>query len=268
VTQTLALIQPWIDYVPKRQRRLGLFIFLALLAHLVTFFFIRLDTTRAELRHQSRIHVTMENRQAAVSSSPAGNDFWDRLADPRLYLLPLHPFSDATSGDHTLDFIAINSNIGSPEMPPPAQAANYQFIHEVVSPLDQRAAAALTPQRQPFSYDETPPAVAAKTAWQWDRTLVQRRPANEAELPSPVSDTELGATELRVAVDAHGTVAYVLLEQSCQKPELDQQAILAARKTRFQPVDTAGLLWGRATIFWHYTPTPRKEVVPTPPSGP
>lgn len=64
VAQTLALLQPWIDYVPQQQRRLGLFIFLALLVHLAAFFFIRIDTTRAELRRQPRTHVTVENASA------------------------------------------------------------------------------------------------------------------------------------------------------------------------------------------------------------
>ncbi|MDB4793443.1 hypothetical protein OAG63_00245, partial [Methylacidiphilales bacterium] len=102
VAQTLALLQPWIDYVPQPQRRLGLFIFLALAAHVAMFFFIRIDSTRAELRHQARIHVTVENRQAAADQSLSaetepGNDFWDRLTDPRLFLMPLQPFSIPSS---------------------------------------------------------------------------------------------------------------------------------------------------------------------------
>jgi TonB family protein len=86
------------------------------------------------------------------------------------------------------------------------------------------------------------------------------------DLPSPVSDTDLKQTVLRVAVGPDGTVEHVLLEQPCQQPELDQQAILATRKVRFAAGDQPGLLWGRATIFWHYTAKPREEVVPTPPT--
>jgi TonB family protein len=87
-----------------------------------------------------------------------------------------------------------------------------------------------------------------------------------AALASPVSDTDLSPTELRVAVDPSGTVRNVLLEATCQKPELDQQAILAARKVRFRPSSVQpGLDWGRLTIFWHATapPTPPPPV-PTP----
>jgi len=268
LAQTLALIQPWIDYVPKRQRQLGLFIFLAFLAHVATFFFIRIDTTRAEMRHQPRIHVTMENGQAASSEIQSIDSFWDRLTDPRLFLLPLQPFSTASSDDHSLDFATLNSNIGPSELPVLAQVGDYQFIHQVVSPLEQRVAATLHPQRQPFSYDETPLVLTTKTTWQWDGPLGERQPAGVPELPSPISDTDLSPTELRMAVNADGVVKYVLLEQSCQKPELDQQAILAARKIRFRSSDQTGLLWGRSTIFWHYTAKPREEVVPTPPSAP
>ncbi len=268
VAQTLALLQPWIDYVPKRQRRLGLFIFLALMLHVAMFFFIRIDTTHAELRRQARIHVTMENRQTATPEVQSGDAFWDRLTDPRLFILPLQPFPITTSDDHSLDFTIINSNIGPSELPPPAQVENYQFMHQVIPPIEQRVGTTLNPQRQPFSYDDTPVAVATKTTWQWDGPLAQRQPSGIPDLPSPISDTDLNPTELRVALGADGTVQHVLIEQTCQKPELDQQAILAARKIRFLPSDQPGLLWGRITIFWHYAAKPREEVVPTPPSAP
>jgi TonB family protein len=101
-----------------------------------------------------------------------------------------------------------------------------------------------------------------------DPALALRQSAAAPDLPSPVSDTDLNPTELRVAVDAQGTVQHVMLEESCQKPELDQQAILAARKLRFHPAAQLGLAWGRVTIFWHCTAPPREEVVPTPPTPP
>ena len=268
LAQTLALLQPWIDYVPKRQRQIGLFIFLALIAHVATFFFIRIDTTRAELRHQPRTHVTMENGPTASSEIQSTDNFWDRLTDPRLFILPLQPFAIASADDHSHDFTVINSNIGPSDFPPLAQAGDFQFIRQVIPPLEQRVTATMQPQRQPFSYDETPPAHSTKTTWQWEGPLAQRGPTGVPELPSPISDADLSPTELRIAVNGSGAVKYVLLEQTSQKPELDQQAILAARKIRFQPSDQPGLLWGRSTVFWHYTAKPREEIVPTPPSAP
>src|SRR5271170_5284152 len=115
VAQTLALLQPWIDYVPQQQRRLGLFIFLALLVHLATFFFIRIDTTRAELRHQTRTHVSVEYPQAVAVNGAPGDDLWDRLTDPRLFLLPLNPLASLASDEPPLD---LDSNLGSGELPP------------------------------------------------------------------------------------------------------------------------------------------------------
>jgi hypothetical protein len=271
VAQTLALLQPWIDYVPQQQRRLGLFIFLALLVHLIAFFFIRIDTSRAELRHLTRTHITVEYPQAVSVSGQPGDEFWDRLTDPRLFLLPSRPLASLAAEEPPLD---LNSNIGSGELPPPAPPENYRATRPIVTPLEQRVGEAMRPPRQPFSYDETPPAIAAQTTWRWDAALDARRPEGLPDLPSPISDTDLSPTKLRVAVGPGGAVEHVFVEQSCGDQgasiakDLDQQAVLAARKIRFMPTDQPGLLWGRITVFWHYSAKPREEVVPTPPSGP
>ena len=93
-------------------------------------------------------------------------------------------------------------------------------------------------------------------------------PAGVPELPSPVSDTEINPTRLRVAVTPDGSVSDVLLDQSSQKPELDQQAILATQKVRFQPTNAPGLAWGLVTIAWYYTPKPQEVVPPPAPLAP
>jgi hypothetical protein len=267
VAQTLAKLHPWIDFVPQQQRRLGLFIFLALLAHLTAFFFIRIDSTRAEMRHEPRTHVTMENGPLPAGAGGA-DAFWDTLTDPRLFLLPVGPLDRFSSDEPPIDLAAINPSLGTPRLPAPAPGANSPFTSPPPVPLAQQVAAEMQPPRQPFSYDETPPVLATKTTWEWDPTLARRQPSNEPALPSPVSDTDLSPTELRVALSPDGVVQHVLLEETCQKPELDQQAILAVRKVLFRSSDRAGLQWGRVTIFWHYTPTPVEVVVPTPPAPP
>jgi hypothetical protein len=270
VAQTLALLQPWIEYVPQRQRRLGRFIFIALLVHIAVFYFIRIDTTRAELRHATRIHVSVESPQAlAVDGAPADN-FWDRLTDPRLFLLPLKPLASFTTDQPSLD---LNSNLGTRDLPAAAAPEAYRTARATVAPLDQRIGDAMQPPRRPFHYEEKPPAVAAQTAWQWDAALAARQPMGVPVLPSPISDTDLTPTVLSVAVNAGGSVEHVMVEQSCGgdlgapiAKDLNQLAVLAARKTRFQPTTQPGLQWGRMTVFWHYTAKPREEVVPTPPS--
>jgi hypothetical protein len=272
VTQTLALLQPWIDYVPRQQRRLGLFIFLALLANVAFFFFIRIYTTRAALQHQVRPHVTVENPQTTSTEITSGDDFWDRLTDPRLFLLPLQP--NAGPAGPEIDFTAVNPSTGPAELPAPAVPEDYRFAPTTVTPLPQQAEEAMRPPRQPFYYDETPPVLANVTTWKLDEALAARAPSHLPDLPSPISDTDLNPTELFVAVGPDGSVEHVLVEQSCGNmgasiaKGLDQQAVLAARKIRFKPVDQAGLVWGRLTVFWHYSAKPREEVVPTPPSGP
>ena len=269
VAQTLALLQPWIDYVPQQQRRLGIFIFVALLIHLATFFFIRIDTTRAELRHQTRTHVTVEYPQAIAVNGEPGDDFFDRLTDPRIFLLPLNPLASLASDEPPLD---LDSNLGSRELPPPAAPEDYRAAQPISASLDQRVLEAMRPPRQPFFYDETPPAIAARTTWQWYGILAGRQPAGVPDLPSPISDTDLSPTVLSVGVGSSGAVEHVLVEQSCgdqgaaSGTDLDQQAVLAARKIRFKPADKPGLAWGRVTVFWRYSAKPREEVVPTPPS--
>lgn len=267
VAQTIALLQPWIDYVPKQQRRLGLFIFLAFLAHLTMFFFIRIDTTRAELRRQPRPHVTVENMETSPVVGQSSDDFWDRLTDPRLFLLPQQPLATLASDEPAHDFNAPNSDLGTRELPPPAIPVGFQFAHPVVVPLEQRVNDALNPPRQPFVYAESARPIATATTWQWEDALVQRQPAGVAALPLPISDTDLSPTELRVAVNPGGGVEYVLVERSSGRLDLDQLAVLAARKVRFHSTDDSGLLWGGVTIFWHYSATPREEVVPTPTTG-
>jgi TonB family protein len=267
VAQTLALLNNWIDYVPRQQKRLGIFIFLAALVHLATFFFVRIDTTRSELRHQRRTQVTLEN--ASGSDASAANPeaaFWDRLADPRLYVLPL-PERAATPAPAVADeFTAMDFHPVA--LPAPAEIGNYPFLNNSLAPLPERVQAAMQPERQPFTYQEQPPALARTTTWQWDDVLARRAPAGAAVLPSPVSDTDIGPTRLRVAVKPDGSVGDVILEESSQMPALDQQAILAAEKVRFQPVDVPGRQWGFVTISWYYTPKPREVAPPPAPLAP
>jgi hypothetical protein len=271
VAQTLALLQPWIEYVPRQQRRLGVFIFIALLIHVAAFFFIRIDSTRAELRHQTRVHVAVDYPRAVAVNGEPGDDLWDRLTDPRLYLLPLNPLASLASDEPPLP---VNNDLGSRDLPPSAPPEDYRATLPTVTPLEQRVEEAMRPPRQPFSYDETPPAIAAKTTWQWDNALASRQPMGLPDLPSPVSDTDLSPTVLRVAVGVDGDVERVLVEQSSGDQgaaiakDIDHQAVLAARKIRFKPTDQPGVLWGRITVFWRYSAKPREEVVPTPPSVP
>jgi TonB family protein len=259
VTQTLALLQPWIDFVPPRQRRLGLFIVAALLIHLAVFFVVQIDATRPEFQHQARTHVTMEN-PASVAAGITSDAILDRLADPRLFLLPVFPAAPPLRAEMPQD---VGGNLGSDEWPTAAPAPDYPLVRAQAPTLAEQASAAMLPPREPFVYVHAP-APPASTKWQWDDALASRQPAGMAALASPVSDTELKPTQLRVAVDASGAVRDVLLEATSQMPELDQAAALAARKVRFRPGDQPGLTWGRLTVFWRPTAPPAEEVVPTP----
>jgi hypothetical protein len=272
VAQTMALLQPWIEYVPQQQRRLGLFIFFALLLHLTAFFFIRIDTTHAVLPHQTRIHVTVETPLLSTQEMISGDGFWDRLTDPRLFLLPVASSKALDADIPPIDFSAINSSFGARQLPIAADVADLPFNHQAMVPLEQRVATTLNPARQPFAYNEAPRPAATKTTWQCDPVLAERQPAAMPDLPAPIADTDLSPTELRVAVSGDGAVQHVFVEPSwgsdggSSRLDLDQQAILAAHKIRFKRAEHPGLVWGRITVFWQDTAKPREEVIATPPT--
>jgi len=195
--------------------------------------------------------------------------FWDHLTDPRLFLLPITPLSQLSAQEPSVNIAAINGSIGPEQLPRAAPSQKYEIIGKMDPSLPEQMKADMHPGRQPFAYDESTALPVSKTTdWQWNAALAQRMPIGASTLPTPVSDTDLTPTELRVAVDANGTVQHVLLEESCQTPDLDQQAILAARKVRFQSAIQSGLEWGQLTIFWHYTSPPRDVVLPTPSTSP
>jgi TonB family protein len=153
-------------------------------------------------------------------------------------------------------------------LPPPAEVPSFPFLNQPLPTLAERVKAALLPPRLPFTYQENPPPLAQTTVWQWGDALAGRAPATAPALPSPVSDTEIDPTRLRVAVAPDGTVSDVLLDETSKNPDLDQQATLAALKLRFQPADVPGLAWGTVTIAWYYTPKPREVAPPAAPLAP
>jgi TonB family protein len=264
LAQTLALLQPWINYVPQRQRRLGWFVGIALLVHLLVGAVIHIDSTRAQIRHDPRRPVTIENTRLLAPSESSAERFWNRLSDPRLFLFPTStPATDVARPD----LGSLDAALATGPGPQPVPAPDFNFLPGATGTVAQRAGEALKPDRAAFTYATAPVHPPAATTWGWDAALAARHPANLAALPSPVSDTDLDPTRLRVAIDPEGTVDHVFIDQSCGQPELDQLAVLAAGKARLA-ADPAqqGDLWGDLAVYWHYTPTPREIVVPTPPT--
>ena len=110
--------------------------------------------------------------------------------------------------------------------------------------------------------------------WQVDPALAPRLPAKMPDLPAPVADTDLSPTQLQIAVSPDGMVQHAFVDPSwdndggSSRLDLDQQAILAARKIRFARTDQPGLVWGRVTVFWQDTAKPSEVVVPTPVTTP
>ncbi len=78
----LALIEPWISFVPQQQRRLGLFICLALAIHAAICLFLIIDTSVAQMQHAPHLNVSVENPMALAVNGQRPDKFWDEITDP------------------------------------------------------------------------------------------------------------------------------------------------------------------------------------------
>jgi len=265
----MALLEPWINFVPQQQRRLGLFICLALALHAAVCLFLLIDLAAPQLHHEPHLYVSLDYPRAGAVSGESPGQFWDQLTDPRVFLVPRSSIADQAA---ELPPLLPGTSPDSGAMPAPAPPETYRAAHPAASPLDRQVAEAMNPPRQAFAYDQAPAPIVRQTTWQWDGTLAPRHPSGAARLPTLESDSNLTPTRLRVAVDPTGNVEHVLLEPISDdlstpvEADLAAQAAEAAQHLRFDPVATPGLQWGRVTIFWNYAPKPREEVVPTPPA--
>jgi hypothetical protein len=232
--------------------------------------FLVVDSSVAQMRHAPHLYVSLDYPRAHAVGGQNSDQLWDQLTDPRVFLLPRNSATDLTAGlPPWMPSLASGANA----MPQAAPPETYREAHPAVSPLEQQAADAMNPPREPFVYDETPVSQARQTSWQWDAALAPRHPSGAIDLPTLTSDTNLTPTRLRVAVSPDGHVEHVLLEPISDdlSTPVDsataEMAVAAAQKIRFDPVSTPGLQWGRITIFWNYAAKPREEVVPTPPAS-
>ena len=133
---------------------------LAAVLHVAAFFFILIDNTRPELRHQVRTSVTLDDAATATTGS-ADDAYWDKLTDPRLYILP-----QPESVRPPLPAMALEPGpiqLPSVPLPAPAEVASFPFLNQPLPTLAERVQAALRPERQPFAYQEKPPLMAHRT---------------------------------------------------------------------------------------------------------
>src|ERR1700679_127160 len=94
----MAFPGPWVNLVPQQQRRLGLFICLALAIHAGICLFLIVDTSVARLRHEPHLYVSLDYPRALAVSGEAPDQFWDQLTDPRVFLQPRNTTTDLTTG--------------------------------------------------------------------------------------------------------------------------------------------------------------------------
>lgn len=259
-------IEPLFDVVPPEKRRLGLFLLLVGLLHVLAFSVIQITYPQPPIKTASRVHVTLTETISQAPLNRSSLRFWYALEDPSLLIRPRGPVVDTAKVDITptkRDAVPV-----TPVMTLPQRDDKISFLPDGLPSLTERASAMMEPPRQLFVYTEAKAsATKPMTTLSLDPALAARAITPLPTLPKQASSllTEAGATILRVGVNPDGRVGHVLVEQSCGKSAVDSVALQALRKTRFQPATGAnpGLIWGQVTVYWQFEPEPTPVATPT-----
>lgn len=263
-------IEPLFDAVPPEKRRLGLFLLIAGLAHLIAFNLIRINYPQPAIHNTSHVHVTLA--EAASTSLTAANRgslrFWYALQDPSMLIRLRDPLVDTAKIEMSPLGVAGETK---PNTTTALRNDKIAFLPDGLPALNDRAATMIEAPHQTFTYPNLP-ASANKTAPSevtFDPTLASRVIVPAPTLPRQSSSllTEAGVTTLRLGVDRNGHVAHALIDQSCGKASVDAVALQALRKTRFEAAPDQDLVWGQVTVYWQFEPettTPAPTTAPTP----
>jgi TonB family protein len=249
------------EAVPEERRRLGLWICVALVGHIVGFACIRVATPPAVPTVASQLRVTFYREASPDQEESArGGDlaFWSRINDPSLLIFP-PGFLASGGGKEPLAPQPLwpGGDLGS--SPLLALPPDLNPLPDALPPLPRRAAEALSvavasPQIPNLRAALLRPAQAQTTVlWDGSAAFLARRPGEWklSEVPGSVL-LEAHPTVLRLAVDAEGRVIHAVVDQSSGRSEVDLVAIDGARRLRFKAAPDASILWGRATVYWQY----------------
>ena len=255
-----------LEAVPEEQRRLGLWIGVALVGHIVGFACLRVATPPAPPAPAPTVHVTLYRPAETAPDAPEGERvrggdpaFWSRINDPSLLIFP-PKFLASGGGRDPLVPQPLWSGDTPGSSPLLALPPDLNPLPDALPPLARRAADALavavpSPQIPNLRAALFRPA-AAKTTVLWDgpAAFLDRRPG-EWKLPAAPASVLLEArpTVLRLAVDGEGRVVHAMVDQSSGRSEVDLVAIDGARRLRFKTAAGASLLWGTASVYWQYT---------------
>lgn len=250
--------EPLIEAVPEEKRRLGGFILLALAAHVLAFLFLQVVTIQPFITPSPRISVSLATPELAGPELRANLDYWRRVHDPSLLIIPRDPLLEDIRLDHGFTG---SSPAGEWNVLTIAEdkAQSYNILPTGLLPLEERVAEdLLAPPSRDFR-----PAALSTPATEDAATLVNFAPALQKRLlgsgprlatPAlPALTLERGTTDLRLAVTADGRVRHVLVDKTSGNSEVDRQAVTALRAMRFQRADGQPLTWGTARVFWHFT---------------
>lgn len=243
--------ESWRDILPPEKRRLGLIVLLVFGAHIAAFFGVRIVYPERLEPHPVTVQVSLLN---ANGNSTASQDFrfWGQLQDPSMIMLDRGPIVDPQQKQVDLKPIFDSDQGGLPTAL--AIMSDVDFLPAGLQPLNQRAAESLAPALQTYepALSTTPGAQRASQV-EFDPSIRGRLNGSLPALPSPTASllSEAGLTVIRLGIDGQGNVVHLLVEESCGKSSIDDQAIAFLRSVRFLP-DTADLAWGKATFYWNF----------------
>lgn len=259
-------IEPLFEVVPPEKRRLGLFLLLVGLAHVLAFSLIQISYPQPPIRNISRVHVTLTETVSQAPINRGSLRFWYALEDPSLLIRPRGALVETDKIELTP--IKRESVAAAQPVSLALREERISFLPDGLPSLTDRATSMLEPPRQVFSYAEIKPAAEKpSTTLTFDPVLAPRLAPPAPTLPRQSSSllTEAGATIIRLGLNPDGRVAHALVEQSCGKAAVDTVALQALRKTHFLPAtgQNQGLVWGQVTVYWQFEPEPAPATPPT-----
>jgi hypothetical protein len=253
---SLRTVEQFFEVLPPEKRRLGLIVFVSILAHTAAFFVVRVTYPPLEIKPQPRLRATLQSPETTGAGKAASMAFWNDIQDPSLLILPRGALLGKDSDVREVKPRLGVGTRGSGTVPTVALAGDPEFLPTELSPLTERAQAALEPEIRHYQF---PPSAAPSE----QATQIVLDPALEADLGGPLPVlaspeasllSDAGVTMIRLGVGADGRVRYLLVEESGGRAAIDDLAVQGLQRLVFKPKDGTRLRWGRVLVSWRFKP--------------
>jgi TonB family protein len=243
-------LQPLVQIVPPRQRRLGFFILAMLAVHGLAFYAVKVSLAAPNLTQPLKTRVILDT--GSLRGSDPAQAQWLNLFDPSLLILmrdraPAPPIPHSTAPAPL------------PQLSLPTDLTPSQAQPQGLAPLAERVNEWL--RHSPPERESTPDSAAAVESAAGTQIVIGPGLASRAVNTLPAlaslrlkSLPDSNVTAVRLGVDNNGTVRHALVEQTCGRADIDSQAVEALRGYRFLPRAETPLEWGQVYIYWQFVP--------------